>query len=290
MPRPLRLLFRDNRDALEWSEKGWDILRAQAAKTEIDTIIISSEHLIHIPDKAGFLERLEENFDEIHLVGYLRDPVNLFVSQTDQAIRGGTRIENLDSPHTYRMSIRRRYQNFNNHSAVSSFTMRNMAPENLHDADLVHDFYRYVSDIARPVDYTKPASAKSNESIAGAATAILAVLNEMLRIDDLKGNAFRDALSRRRELVKTLREARSLDELPKLHLDEPEMVDTLLSQNKNEIDWINEHLLKEQVKLRSPCDGPPLGRREAFDRMQAWLFSYLQPAAVAKVMQVVARV
>lgn len=80
MPRPLRLLFRDSRGALEWSEKGWDILRAQAAKPEIDTIIISSEHLINIPDKAGFVARLEENFDEIHLVGYLRDPVKLFVS------------------------------------------------------------------------------------------------------------------------------------------------------------------------------------------------------------------
>lgn len=268
----------------EKSQRAWEAFAEQIRARRPEFTVLSSEHFINLRNPEQLVEALRELFDDITLVAYLRDPVEQFRSRIDQEIRGGARFCDLMAPDMYRHYPNARLERYLALVGRERLVVRNFARENLVKGDVVADFLAQVGVIAgRPVSLPEPPS-RRNESLCAAATAWLMTANETFRrftdVDD------RETLHQRYELIRRLRLSEELRALPKLRLDDPELIAPIRRNTRDYCLWLNETFLKGQAPLTVE-DPKERVLEEAVlrDRMRDWLLGHLTPEALDAVLR-----
>ena len=159
-----------------WSEQCWQNFEADIRARKPALTVISSEHLSDISDIPLFIARLRQTFDRVSVIGYLREPLDLYCSSLQQKIRGGGRaLSEINSPLSYNYRLRRFFKQYRDAVGAENFIVRKYSRTNLKDGDAVQDFLAQVSAIGTPVSVP---SVRANEAVPGAAVAWLLTLNE----------------------------------------------------------------------------------------------------------------
>ena len=273
-----RIRFKTMDAAQEHSERQWKIFRNEVEQAQPRLTLLSSEHLVGTP--KDLLERLRPLFTKISIVCYVRDPVSRFVSALDQGIRGGhSTIPDLhDKEVPSSANPIRAYQK---QVGEENVTVRNFDRANLKDGDVVTDFFDQVSQITGQEIVPQHPSQRTNESLCGAATVWLLTANATFH----RQTAAPASVKLRQSLIKHLREADSLKDLPRLKMTDPVLVNAIRSATAADCRWLNETVLQGQVPLEvgnpKPTTAPDPAELRA--RMQDWLLGYLTPEATALV-------
>ena len=272
--------FRNIPDPKAWSLKCWSELSDQVASRTEPYALLSSEHFFNMHDPMGFLDALDEIFDDYTLILYLRDPVDHFTSHQDQQIRGGVKFSALASPVSYT------HYNFTSlpemlpRLGMQRLIARNFDRRNLVDGDVVADLASIIETIVGKKIEISVTPPRTNESLCGAATAWLLGQNEVY-----VGNAPRHVELRRR-MIQRLRSSEALKTLPKLKLEHDGFRQILRYQAREKLEWYNRELIDGQVPfdLGSRPESPP-DEHEARIWMRDWIFSYVTPEAFQSVVR-----
>ena len=158
-----------------------------------DTVIFSSEALGRPELSHGlgnFLSTINRFTDNIHLLGYVRHPVDLYTSSLQQRIRLlGRSLERL-RPSRWRSPQEVRVNTLRNRFGADRLTVRIYAREALIGHDIVADFGEFVQrTCGRSLPVLEP-SHNDNASVSAPACAILTMLRRILvpGLDDLEQN------------------------------------------------------------------------------------------------------
>lgn len=283
LPLGIRRFFDSVAQARAWSEENWALFEAEAKQSDKGYMLISSEHFTHVADKPGFIDRLSANFEDVTLVAYARDPVSIFVSGVDQSIRGGLlfhELRNMDH-FRYAMTPFRQYEPLvgRDRIVIRSFDRGNMVGGNI-----VPDFFHVLSRIAgKRIDFTE-SGGDSNASLCGAASAWLMLSNNFFSVTASDPAKYRGDFKRRRQVIEKLRDAPALQDMPKLKLEDPVLVDAILDSANDTIAWVNSYLEEGQQPLRMGQTGTQkLTRAEIRQRVFDWLTGYLTTDAMRKI-------
>lgn len=273
--------FPDAEAQRRWSAHAWTEFEAALDKTEASVVVISSEHFDAVRDKADLVARLRQRADRVTFVAYARDPVALYTSDTDQAIRVGHVFSRLKKPGDYPYSMRaiRSYAEF---LPADDLVVRSFDPAVLVGGDLVADFFSLLAAFAgRPVPVESPVP-RQNESLCGAATLWLLSTNAL--------GPFRgEARKRRVALFQALRVDPDLQDLPKLKMTNPEIATTIQLNNRDTLDWLNAGPLAQAPLETAPADARSLPEAQLRERLRRWLLSYGRADHMRRVMQAVMR-
>lgn len=271
--------FETASQARAWSRHNWEQFESKVKSDRPRITLLSSEQFLNMPDLGFFLERLAKTFSEIHAVAYVRDPVSMFQSNLDQRIRAGARLRDLFSPWElanpmWIASSLDRYLSILGHD---HFHVRCFDKSNLKDGDVIADYFGLVSRIVAEEIAPPEQSFHVNESLAGAATAWLLIVNETMANAEKQLDA-KVLKKRRDELLQVIRETKELQALPRLRLDEPLVEAFLRHQTAEGCKHINRTFLKGQTQLGvgDRLANPPTPE-ELRRRTRRWIMSYLTP-------------
>ena len=266
-------------DARAWSEQCWQNFEADIRARKPALTVISSEHLSNIRDIPVFIDRLRETFDRITVVGYLREPLDLYCSSLQQKIRAaGKTLSEINALKAYHYRARRHFRLFMEAVGPENMVVRKYSRTNLKDGDAVQDFLSVVSSFGTPVSVP---TVRANESVPGAAVAWLLTLNET----GLKADT-----PQRRAIIKRFEESEAVQALPKLKLTDPALIAIINRNTHKECAWLNKTFLNGQEPLKAglPLDEPeglniPESDEEVSALMRQWLLGYLTPEATQAV-------
>ena len=172
---PLHQRFKTQQAAREWSDGYWKILAEAVQTSDADLCVISSEHLGYGIGVPGFLADLNKIFSGITVLAYARDPASLYFSSMQQNLRGGKRLAQLRTPATFAYRHRKEVGKYINVLGAENVTMRNFSRDNLVGGDVVVDFFAQLERFGKTIP-VEPVQA--NESIPGAALALIMLINE----------------------------------------------------------------------------------------------------------------
>ncbi|MEE4239560.1 MAG: hypothetical protein V2I51_22810, partial [Anderseniella sp.] len=163
-------------DAVAWSEACWEEFEAEVSARKPAVSVISSEMFGNLRDPSAFVARLGRTFERITVVGYVRDPVELYVSQLAQHIRSGARFRDLKSPLEYKYPKIWRIDNYIELLGLANIRVRNFSRSNLRGGDVVVDFFQTVAYLAKRKIALPTMPERVNESLPAAATVWLMTL------------------------------------------------------------------------------------------------------------------
>lgn len=176
LPRHLKKFFSSAEQARAWSEANWKKFEAYSSDRSRTCVVISSEHFSSIQSRDAFVGRLRQSYDEVKFVYYARDPVASYVSVIDQSIRGGMQFNELRNLDKLGYHIKAAQKM----SAVvgrENIIIRNFDRANLTGGDVKSDFYSLLSQEAGARVEPGESEMNLNESLSGAASAWLLLLN-----------------------------------------------------------------------------------------------------------------
>jgi hypothetical protein len=263
--------------AYAWSRACWDAFEKDVDETRPDLSIISSERFAVIEDVDQFIARLRRRFDEIYVVAYVRDPVALYTSTIQERVRGGTVLGNLPTPMNFEYKLRGVLERFRDVVGQDRMIVRNFARENLVDGDVVADFAAILSRLGPKCHIN---SIREREGFPASAVAWLLAFNDMNRSETINQNKMRNnkSVALRRFAVRHLMEAENLDDLPKLKLTDPKLIDILRHNTSADCRWINEVFLKDQVPLAvlaKQIDIPKAKPARDMLQVRDWILGYV---------------
>ena len=278
VPAALRSQFDTVDEARNWSAHKWTAFERAVADQQAEVTLLSSEHFLNLPDVDAFITRLRGLFSTIDVIAYVRDPVSLFPSSVDQKIRAGARARDLFSDWDLAnpMWAAAALDRYRAVVGDAHLHVRNFERANLRDGDIVADIFARISSLTGRAVAPPDTPIRSNESFPGAAAAWFLVANEYM------GGAARSkqAASQRQAMIKRIREARHLHALPKLKLEDDQIIHFLRHQSRSQCAHLNQTYLHDQVPLQvgATLDTlPPVQELRA--RARAWIMSYLSPVA-----------
>lgn len=282
LPPYLKSFFGDRAEALAWSRACWDRFEETVDGLACDYVVLSSEHFANIRQKDGFLHRLTQRFDEIQLLAYARDPVSLYASTIDQAIRGGARWGDLTLPHDYAYNPVKSLRGYEPLLPAGHLSIRNFSREVLRNGDVVTDFFAELSRITNrdlPVPQTKT---KDNSSLCGAATSWLLMVNQTIERSRQPTEYHRELMQARRKLIKRLRDHETLAGLPKLSFQNTPVERVIRHNSRQPVTWLNRHYLAGQpLKTSEPSHLVLPSPAAATAALRDHLMQYLDADAVA---------
>lgn len=289
--RPLlpieRKKFRTRAETIEWSRACWQDLAAQVRHRRPVLTVLSSEAMMALPHPAMLIDALKEIFRKVTIMAYIRDPADQYRSGIDQLIRGGARMADLPAPPAFWYPLPRTLQRFRDLAGKAGLILRNFDRANLEGGDLVTDFAACIGRLAGQTADFAQRPGQVNESLSAAATIWLLSANEtFVRFTDQDDRA---ALQARNAVIARLRDAASLQGLPALKLDDPQIVAWTRHAARELIGFCNaEFEASGQRLLPAP---PPPGELPSADEMQArlhgWLMSQADPAVLSRVVAAV---
>jgi hypothetical protein len=280
LPEFLKSIFPSRNAALDWSESCWPAFESKLGALTSDCVIISSEHFAHVAQKAAFIDRLRQSFDDIYMVAYARDPLSLYASNVDQAIRGGARLSRLVSPIDYGYDAIKSPRKYENLIDSGNLIIRNFSRGALVGGDVVSDFFQVIADISgRPLAPSRHTD-EDNTSLCGAATAWLLTVNEAVRSDTLNRDGRRALMKERLQLIKYLRLDDELAQLPKLSFSGTP-VETIVRRNSRApVEWLNSGYLDEKAALpQVPASSEAVATENALDLLRDLVMGHLTPDA-----------
>lgn len=277
LPRILKKDFASVDEALAMSEQSWTDLARVVRREKPQTLVISSEHFSNLAQPEAFIERLRGLSERITFVAYARDPVALYVSELDEMIRGGSGLDQLLLPQRFGYYAMRNLQRIEKILGADNLVIRNFDRASLVGGDIGRDFFALLERLTGQPCRGDVFPAEVNSSICGAGTAWLLTLNEALPIEGGGVAQFRTLFERRQALIQAIRQDETLSRLPRLTLNDPELVQLVRQSAQPVVDWINGHYMEGQVPLRSmaePIEVEENGRIRTL--MRDWILSYLE--------------
>lgn len=270
---------------LAWSESCWEEFEQDVDRLKPELSVISSEFFPTISDIGPMMERLRKRFDEIWVLAYARDPVDLYVSTLQQNIRGGERLVELDTPRSFKFAMRRHLEKFGKAVGFDRMIVRNFSRSNLVGGDVVADFASVLSSIG-PDCEIEPV--KANESVPAAAVAWLLASNSIAfnTGSDRKGSKREVKMAVKSGYVnKRLTEQGAFSGLAKLKMTDQAMAETIRRKAHDDCVWINETFLQGQEPLavadRQRDPAGPVEERD-FEQVRDWVLGHVgDPGMVA---------
>lgn len=266
--------------AKAWSADHWLELEKKIKATRPEFTILSSEHFAQLGANDAFVSRLKGMFDEIFLIAYARDPVSMFVSSFDQGIRGGQRISQFFGKNENFYAATGKIQAFEGTIGREHMFIRDYAREALVGGDVVTDFFDVVSRLTSKVLRIEVSRSRRNESLAGAATAWLALMNEV-SVHPSAPADLRASLKRRREIVVKLQESEALRNLPRLSMTDAQLTALIRKRAQATSDWLYRSYFPQKVTtpIRTGLEEEP-DPLELRARLRDWMLAYLTPDAI----------
>jgi hypothetical protein len=272
-----------------WSENCWQEFERDIDESRPELTVISSERFAAIQNVDGFIGRLRQRFDDIYVAAYIRDPVDLYVSVTQQKIRGGNPLCNLDTPQSFKNNSREALERYSNVVGADKMIVRNFDRKNLVDGDVVADF---LDQLARIGPNCPIKSLRAQESIPAAAVAWLLVTNDLVfhRMEKkLKGRQGRHKkMHGFRTVNRALVGADDLKDYPKLKLKDPQMAGIIRSRADADCRWINENFLKDQVPLAvlaEQVELPKTTPERDLLHVRDWILGHMEDRGMVEVMK-----
>jgi len=269
----LRQKFPTDAAVVGWSREVWAGLERAVAGSDAGLCVLSSEHFASLYKNGSFLTHLGRLFSGITVLAYARAPVALYLSAFQQNIQGGQCLRDLKSPRSYKYVLRRQLEPYIESLGLENVILRNFQRDSLAGGDVVADFQAQMCRFAPKV--TIPLL-NINESLPGAAIAWLLMVNETWDHSALT--------EMRRKVISRLKRSPAVAALPNLQLDEPALVAFIQARARDDVDWLNQTFLGDQVPLDPGSmsgDGvklPPEPELRA--RMRRWIMGYLTPEAI----------
>jgi hypothetical protein len=266
-----------------WSADHWVELERQIKVTRPEFTVLSSEHFAQLGANDAFVSRLKAMFERIFLIAYARDPVSMFVSSFDQGIRGGQRISQFFGKNENFYAATGKIKAFETSIGRENMFIRDYEREALVGGDVVSDFFDVVSRLTNKKLRIQVSQSRRNESLAGAATAWLALMNEVSVLPSGAAD-FRAALIRRREIVVRLQEAEALRQMPRLAMTDAVLTAVVRSRAKAATAWLNQAYFPQKAEMPSATEfeeEPDISELRA--RLRDWLLAYLTPDAIREI-------
>ena len=266
------------------TEAYWEEFEAEIREAKPDTTLLSSEHFAIAANPEGLVRRLRKTFDKITALFYFRDPVDFYTSMTNQSIKFGLRFQDTTSPAAFAYRHLHVAQKFADLLGRDSIITRNFDRKNLHEGDVVKDFFNVISQQTGLSFDIQPGAKPQNESLAGATTAWMLSFNE---IHGREAHRVKHpSLKRRAEVVRRFIALDKQHELSKFKLTDPELIAIIRQNADKDVRKINSEFLQGQIPLKTH-DGPTvrMSEAEAQEKMKAWFMSYLTPEVVPLIIE-----
>ncbi|MEY8831012.1 sulfotransferase [Sedimentitalea sp. XS_ASV28] len=176
-----RLNLQDREKRLAAKRQWRTDLSAEIAAQPCSHVVMSSEHLqsrLQNPEGIRALARyLREHFSDIHIILYIRDPLDTLVSLYSSAVKSGSTLAQLPLPlpplwtniADHRATIRRWQENF----SPDALRLRLFQKDDFLHGDLLSDFIA-AADLPE-LDYARPE--RANESLDRLGLELLRRLN-----------------------------------------------------------------------------------------------------------------
>lgn len=272
-----------------WSERNWIDLKRRLDKNRPEVTLLSSEHFLDLTAPEDLVAALSELFDELAVICYLRDPVDLYPSKINQQIRDGLRLHELETAQEFHYRPAERIEAFAALLPPGRLIVRNYARANLEGGDIVRDFCARCGDLlGRPVKMPRVPE-QSNESLCAAASLWLLGVNETFA----RATADLQVIARRRETIARLRADPVLAAMPALKLDDPRLAEVIRRNAAPVIAHHNAAFFGGQIpwpiadERQVPAETRP---EEARAQMFDWLWRQAPPDAMRRVMETAAQV
>lgn len=288
--RPLlpteRLHFASRAESIAWSRGCWEDLAAQVARRRPRLTVLSSEAMMAVQRPSELVAALRRIFGRVHVLAYIRDPVDQYRSGIDQAIRGGTRMAQLPLPDGFWYPAPAVLERYRKLLGPDGLILRNFDRANLAGGDLVTDFAACIGRVAGQAPDLPERPGRSNESLSAAATLWLLSVNETFaRFTDRND---RHLLLQRREVIAALRRDEALQAEPPLRLDDPLIAGWVRQAADGLIGFCNAHFRATGQPPLAGAPGTPLPAPAVMQaRLHAWLNGQAAPGALARVVQAV---
>lgn len=269
---PLQRKFETPEAAREWSAMQWESLADAVRQSEADLCVISSEHFSYSTNVPELLAAFRRIFSGISMLSYARDPVPLYFSRLQQNIRGGVPLQRIKTPLNFKFRLRKTTEQFLDVLGPENVTVRNFARDNLKGGDVVQDFFAHLERFDKTVSVD---TVRVNESLPGAALALLMLMNEAA----ISGKRDKG----QRQVVQRLARSDSVARLPPFRPKMPLANALIRSHTTEDCDWINRVFLSGQKPLPTerPLMPSPPSDSEWRAQMRDELLDYLTPEALA---------
>lgn len=285
--RPLRprerLHFANRGEARAWSEHNWMRLHADVVRERPELTVLSSEFLFDMGGVAPVLAALSETFEEIHILAYIRDPVDHYRSMLDQRIRDGDRFRDLPLPTGFGARSHTVLQRYQRRLGRDRVILRSFDRRAFVDGDLVADFAAQIGRVlGRPVPMPE-AVQPANESLCAAATLWLMAANEaFIRFAEGDDSA---QIQRRMALVERLQAAPALQALPKMAAPPQEIADWVRAHHNEAIRFFNDAQPDPAHHMPTAPEGLKIPDDETMrTALRRWLLGQADPALLATVL------
>ena len=218
------------------------------------------------------LAHLGRLFSGITVLAYARDPAALYLSALQQRVQGGHCLRDLDTPRSYRYTLRRQLEPYIDWMGCENVILRHFQRANLEEGDVVADFLAQLSRFGKKISIP---GHNVNESLPGAAIAWLLMVNETWD---------RSALTdMRKQAITRLKRSPAVAQLPAFSPKMPEAKALIRARAAKDCAWINRTFLDGQELLPLQTGPAPAYPGDAAWRaeLRDALLAYLTPEALA---------
>lgn len=267
-------------EAIARSRKTLNDFIAELQSRKPEVALFSSEHLMIIEDKATFIGFLKTHFDRVTLVAYIRDPLSFYPSALDQQIRGGYKLRQLPLPTTFAYKFHTHLQEYRALVGAENMVVRNFERSNLAGGDILLDFKQILQDLTgRDAPLDAPGFTR-NQSLPAIASLWLLSVNEEFNLRDPETDVA--LVARRFETIRAIRDNPALQDLPRLRLTHPPLVQALRQATHAACKELNEVFFEGQQKFPLGDGGTPPPNPVLRAELKTWLTSYAEDAAALR--------
>ena len=275
-----RAEFTSIAEAMDASRRTLDEFIATLQRRKPEIALFSSEHLMLIEDKAAFIDFLEAHFERITLVAYIRDPQSFYPSALDQQIRGGYKLRQLPLPTTFAYRFHEHLNAYRALVGAGNMVVRNFERGNLAGGDILVDFQAVMQDLTgREVPLEAPGFTR-NQSLPAIASLWLLSVNEEFNLRDPETDVA--IVARRFETIRAIRDNPALQDLPRLRLTHPPLVQALRQATHAACEELNEVFFQGQQTFPVGDGGTPPPNPVLRAELKTWLTSYAEDAAALR--------
>ena len=204
------------------------------------TLIISGEGIRAIDPKGliQFRDLLATYFDEIKIIGYVREPVSYLESAFQQIAKEGQCLQRLDRIYPYY----RKFGNFEEIFGEENLLLYKFDRDRLYQGDVVKDFCKRIG-----FSIPDEKIVRSNESIS------LNALSALCNFWSCEGGKYFLGLPKRKKkrFISFFRFVKG----DKLHFSK-ELVQPILDRNRQDLEWIEQRLgepLETDLSYKEPA-------------------------------------
>lgn len=287
-----RMGLANSQEGEEWLQQRVHHLDTQIAQSGAHTCILSGEHFIdNNYDINAFLCFLQERFDDVQVVAYIRPPYEEYPSYLQQRLKAGLAIAKLSLPQDFFgiLTTKLRYprspdylkqvlQVFGNRLGYHNVHIVRFSRDLLLGNSIIADFQTRFLSLNKSTSVLFP-EITANQSVTAAAAIFISVLSNFSDLQISVNQAIHQ------DVVQRLLALPVSEVFPKLKI--PQTWKALIAQvNFPTYQWIEETFLKEtqdvlidREYLQDPLPAP-ISQAEFED----WLLGHLAPEGVQQIL------